>query len=223
MAKPDWITLSKNSGSGNDTVDVTAQVNSTAYYRKGEVTVSSTNGSISKQVIVEQLGMPSFKINLHFVGVPKGSYYAVKSFYGVLTPLVFTNTNFSNAKIKIRVSDGGIIVDFPKPLGIDSSDFLEFPVVSSYAGQPAICQVTFSEPVIINTPNKLSFVGVIRAYEWEPSGYNENYLIGDKNQSTIAYEEEALMVDASTIPETAAGGTTSVTIGTQDSVEWTVE
>lgn len=223
MAKPDWITLSKNSGSGNDTISVEAQANSTAYYRKGEVTVSSTNGSISKQVIVEQLGMPSFKINLHFVGVPEGSHYAVKSFYCVLTPLVFTNTNFSNANIKVKVSDGGIIVNFPKPLGVGSSEFLEIPVVSLDSGQTFIYKGTFSKPVIINTPNKLSFVGVIRAYEWKPQGYNENYLIGDKNQSTIAYEEEALVVDVSSIPMEAAGGNYSVNVGTQDSVTWTVE
>lgn len=54
MAKPDWITLSKSSGSGNDTVTVTAARNVGTAPRNGAITVRS--GSISKIVTVSQEG-----------------------------------------------------------------------------------------------------------------------------------------------------------------------
>lgn len=57
MAKPDWITLSKSSGSGNDTVTVTAARNVGTAPRSGAITVRS--GSISKIVTVSQEGSQS--------------------------------------------------------------------------------------------------------------------------------------------------------------------
>lgn len=54
MAKPDWITLSKTSGTGNDTVTVTAAKNTGASARSGSITVKS--GSLSKVVTISQEG-----------------------------------------------------------------------------------------------------------------------------------------------------------------------
>jgi hypothetical protein len=52
MAKPDWITLSKTSGTGNDTVIVTAAKNTGTSARSGSITVKS--GSLSKVVTISQ-------------------------------------------------------------------------------------------------------------------------------------------------------------------------
>ena len=54
MAKPDWITLSKMSGTGNDTVTVTAAKNTGTSARSGSITVKS--GSLSKVVTISQEG-----------------------------------------------------------------------------------------------------------------------------------------------------------------------
>ncbi len=54
MAKPDWITLSKTSGSGNDTVTVTASKNTSSSARSGSIQVKS--GSITRTVSVSQEG-----------------------------------------------------------------------------------------------------------------------------------------------------------------------
>lgn len=54
MAKPDWITLSKSSGSGNDTVTVTAAKNTSTSARSGSIQVKS--GSIIRTVSVSQEG-----------------------------------------------------------------------------------------------------------------------------------------------------------------------
>lgn len=52
MAKPDWITLSKSSGTGNDTVTVTAAKNTTGAARSGSITV--TAGGVTKTVSITQ-------------------------------------------------------------------------------------------------------------------------------------------------------------------------
>ena len=54
MAKPDWITLSKTSGTSNDTVTVTAAKNTGTSARSGSITVKS--GSLSKVVTISQEG-----------------------------------------------------------------------------------------------------------------------------------------------------------------------
>lgn len=65
MAKPDWITLSKTSGSGNDTVTVTAARNVSSAPRSGAITVRS--GSISKIVTVSQEGAVVTKGKVTFI------------------------------------------------------------------------------------------------------------------------------------------------------------
>lgn len=60
MAKPDWITLSKTSGSGNDTVTVTASRNTSTSARSGSIQVRS--GSITRTVSVSQEGAKSLPL-----------------------------------------------------------------------------------------------------------------------------------------------------------------
>lgn len=65
MAKPDWITLSKSSGSGNDAVIVTAEKNTSTAPRSGAITVRA--GSISKVVTVSQEGAAAAKGKIIFL------------------------------------------------------------------------------------------------------------------------------------------------------------
>lgn len=64
MAKPDWITLSQSSGSGNGAVVVTAAKNVSTTPRSGAITVRS--GSISKVVTVTQEGAAATKGKITF-------------------------------------------------------------------------------------------------------------------------------------------------------------
>lgn len=56
MAKPSWITLNKSSGTGNDTIDVTAQINP-LIPRDGMLVVVDSTDSIRKSVNISQEGM----------------------------------------------------------------------------------------------------------------------------------------------------------------------
>ena len=224
MAKPDWITLSKNSGSGNDTISVEAQPNASEFCREGVITVNSGNGSISKQIKVEQLGKPSFKIKLYFVGTDTGSggSMTINSYYCVLTPLIpaIADNHLLTVEVSVYQADGSIL-SFPKQYGgISSADptILKFPIFLSAGSDSGTCNHQFAQPLNLLSGHGLYFKE-IKAY----SAPNKKYVIGDKSQSRVYGEAEALEVDTSSIPMEAAGGTSSVSVWTQDSVIWTVE
>lgn len=223
MAKPDWITLSKNLGSGNDTISVEAQPNASEFCREGVITVNSGNGGISKQIKVEQLGNPSFKIQLYLVGTETGSGgpMTINSYYCVLTSLIpVTAYNYLIVEASVYQADGSIL-SFPEQNGgISSADptILKFPISLSAGSDSGTCNYQFAQPLNLLSGHGLYFKE-IKAY----SAPNEKYVIGDKSQSTVVGEAEALAVDTSSIPMEAAGGNYSVNVGTQDSVTWTVE
>ena len=60
MTKPSWITTSKTSGSGNSTIDVTAQTYTGRTNRNGTITITGANGAGTKKVSVTQLGESEF-------------------------------------------------------------------------------------------------------------------------------------------------------------------
>lgn len=223
MAKPDWITLSKNSGSGNDTISVEAQPNASEFCREGVITVNSGNGSISKQIKVEQLGNPSFKIQLNFVGTETGSGgpMTINSYYCVLIPLIpVTAYNYLIVEASVYQTDGSIL-SFPEQTGgISSADptILKFPISLSAGSNYGICNYQFAQPLNLLSGHGMYFKE-IKAYS-EP---NEKYVIGDKSQSRVEGQAEGLEVDTSSIPMEAAGGNYSVKVDTQPSVIWTVE
>lgn len=72
MAKPDWITLSKTSGSGNDTVTVTASKNTSASARSGSIQVKS--GSITRTVSVSQEGAKLLALEWGVSAIPDRSF-----------------------------------------------------------------------------------------------------------------------------------------------------
>ena len=72
MAKPDWITLSKTSGSGNDTVTVTASRNTSTSARSGSIQVRS--GSITRTVSVSQEGAKSLPLEWLINPIPSKSF-----------------------------------------------------------------------------------------------------------------------------------------------------
>lgn len=72
MAKPDWITLSKTSGSGNDTVTVTASRNTSTSARSGSIQVRS--GSITRTVSISQEGAKSLPLEWVTNPIPSKSF-----------------------------------------------------------------------------------------------------------------------------------------------------
>lgn len=72
MAKPDWITLSKTSGSGNDTVTVTASRNTSTSARSGSIQVRS--GSITRTVSVSQEGAKSLPLQWVINPIPSKNF-----------------------------------------------------------------------------------------------------------------------------------------------------
>lgn len=59
MAKPLWISVSKSNGTGNDSVNVTAQAYTGREQRSGVITANATGGG-SDTSTVEQAGKPEF-------------------------------------------------------------------------------------------------------------------------------------------------------------------
>lgn len=72
MAKPNWITLSKTSGSGNDTVTVTASRNTSTSARSGSIQVRS--GSITRTVSISQEGAKSLPLEWVTKPIPSKSF-----------------------------------------------------------------------------------------------------------------------------------------------------
>lgn len=69
MAKPSWITLSKSSGTGGGSVEVTAAKNENVISRRGSLTVQTTSG-ITKNVSITQLPGALPKASISISGSP---------------------------------------------------------------------------------------------------------------------------------------------------------
>ena len=81
MAIPSWITLSKLSGAGNDTVTITAEENVSTVPRSGAITIRA--GSISKVITVTQegAGATKGKITFRYTGAQIPQEYVGYHFY----------------------------------------------------------------------------------------------------------------------------------------------
>lgn len=211
MAKPDWITLSKNSGSGNDTVSIEAQPNAQRYCREGVITVKSGNGSISKQVKVSQFGAATYNIDLTFVGVREGGLFKISSCYYTFAGDAAEDDD-STYIVKVKLLNDGLPFQLP-----DGSTILKLPVEMVTGESVGTGKKTFTTPFKISSKDSLSFYKTMFATS------SLGTVVVDENSSNVKCEKETLAVDASNIFETAAGGVTSVTVGTQDGVTWTVE
>lgn len=211
MAKPDWITLSKNSGSGNDTVSIEAQPNAQRYCREGTITVNSGNGSVSKQVKVSQFGAATYNIDLTFVGVPEGILFKISSCYYTFAGDAAEDDD-STYIVKVKLLNDGLPFQLP-----DGSTTLELPVEMVTGESVGTGKKTFTTPFKISSKDALSLYKTMFATS------SLGTVVVDKNSSNVMCEKEKLAVDTSNISETAAGGATIVTVDTQDSVTWTVE
>lgn len=225
MADLTWATLGKSSGTGNDTVSVTVSENDTIYSREGFIKAEAQDGSgIVKSIKVIQYGKPSFKIQLYLVGVETGASggpMIVNSYYCVFTPLIPV-TAYDHLIVEASVCQGDdSLISFPEQTGgISSADptILKFPISLNVGDTSSKCSYVFSQPIHLLGAHGMYFKD-IKAYS-EP---NSRYVFGDKGVSTVYGETENLVVGTSSISKGADGGTYSVTVGTQDSVEWTVE
>jgi len=124
MAKPDWITLSKSSGSGNDTVTVTAAKNTSTTARSGSITVKS--GSLSKVVTISQEGQTQQKGKI-YLKFPSGaafpaSYVEQELIISKSAAIEGTVSNFVSGGTIESISDGILVIDVN---GIDINDFVE--------------------------------------------------------------------------------------------------
>ena len=213
MAKPDWITLSKNSGSGNDTISVEAQPNAQRYCREGIITVNSGNGSTSKQVKVSQFGAATYKLDLTFVGVQEGGLFKISSCYYTFSEVSDTaEDEDSTYTIKVKLLSDGLPFQLP-----DGSSTLELPVDMAINESQGFGEVAFTTPFKVGSKTALSFYTTMFAT-------NEfGTVVVDKDASTVKCQDEILSVNTTTYSAPAAGGTKNVYVTVRRGTTWTVE
>lgn len=213
MAKPDWITLSKNSGSGNDTISVEAQSNTQRYCREGTITAKSGNESISKQVKVLQYGAVTYELIVIFIGVQEGSSFKISSCIYTFRSNKAEDED-SSYEIRVKLLNDGLPLQFPD----GSSDLVLSATITK--GQTAIepSGKIFTTPFKVNSKTALSFNTITAT---SVAGKGDVYVSKDGSSCTCI--EEGLVVDTSSILAPADGQTSSVSVRTQPFVTWTVE
>ena len=212
MADLTWATLGKSSGSGGDTVPVTVTANDTIYSREGLIRAETQDGSnIVKEIKILQYGRPCFKIDLTFVGRQQGSMYKLYSYYYTFSSELPTSSQL-DFTVGIRLQDNGVPIEFP-----DGKYTLDIPLTQPEGATTGSGKGVLSTPFSISSKTALSYYGIMKA---ELSG---KYIVCNKDTSTVQCEDEELMVDTSTVSASASESTYTVTIGTNDSTEWTVE
>lgn len=213
MAKPDWITLSKNSGSGNDTISVEAQSNTQKYCREGTITVSSGNGSTSKQVKVLQYGAITYRLILVFIGVQEGSLFKISScMYNFMSNK--TEDEDSSYEIRVKLLNDGLPLQFPD----GSSDLVLSSTITKGSTAMEASSKIFTTPFKVNSETALSFNTITAT---SVAGKGDVYV--SKDDSSCTCIEEGLVVETSSISAPADGQTSSVSVKTQPFVTWTVE
>lgn len=213
MVKPDWITLSKNSGSGNDTISVEAQSNTQRYCREGTITVSSGNGSTSKQVKVLQYGAVTYKLIVYFIGVQEGSSFKISSCIYIFGSNKAENED-SSYEIRVKLLNDGLPLQFPD----GSSDLVLSATITKGSTAMEASGKIFTTPFKVNSKTALSFNTITAT---SVAGKGDVYV--PKDGSKCACIEEGLVVDKSSISASAAGRTFSVYVNTQPFVTWIVE
>lgn len=208
-----WFTLSKKSGSGNDTISVEAQPNAQRYCREGTITVKSGNGNISKQVKVLQYGAATYKLTLTFVGIPEGNSFKISSCMYVFMNDAAEDEN-SSYEIRVKLLNDGLPFQFP-----DNSSELVLPATikkgSTVSGP---LSKVFTTPFKINSTTALSFNTITAT---SVAGKGDVYVSKDTSKCTCI--EEKLVVNTSSISAPADGTTSVVNVVTLLSVTWTVE
>lgn len=213
MAKPDWITLSKNSGSGNDTISVEVQSNTQRYCREGAITVNSGNGSTSKQVKVLQYGAVTYKLSTTFIGVQEGSLFKISSCIYTFRSNKEEDED-SSYEIRVKLLNDGLPLQFPD----GSSDLVLSATITKGSTAIKASSKIFTTPFKVNSETALSFNTITAT---SVAGKGDVYV--SKDGSKCACMEENLVVDTSSISALARGQTSSVSVRTQPFVTWTVE
>lgn len=213
MAKPDWITLSKNSGSGNDTVSVEAQSNTQRYCRDGIITVNSGNGSISKQVKVLQYGAVTYKLALIFVGVTEGNSFKISTcMYNFTTDKA--EEEDSSYELKVKLLNDGLPLQFPD----GSSELVLSATIKKGSTRSGASGRTLAAPFKVSSKTALSFNTISAT---SVTGKGDVYV--SKDASSCSCTEEGLNINVSSISASADEETHSVTVRTNPFVTWTVE
>lgn len=213
MAKPDWITLSKSSGLGNDTISVEAQPNAQRYCREGTITVNSGNGSVSKQVKVLQYGAATYKLDLTFVGVQEGGLFKISSCYYTFGEASDVEEDDNSTYIiMVKLLSDGLPLQLP-----DGSFTLKLPVEMQQLQSMGTGEIAFTTPFKVGSKTALSFYTTMFAT-------NEyGTVVVDKDASTVKCQNEILSTSVSTYSAPAAGGTKNVYVTVRRGTTWTVE
>lgn len=209
----DWFTLSKKSGSGNDTISVEAQPNAQRYCREGTIIVKSGNGNISKQVKILQYGAATYKLILNFVGVQEGNLFKIYSYwYNFMNDAA--EDEDSDYKIRVKLLNDGLPLQFPD----SSSELVLLATIKKGSTASGNLSKTFTTPITINSKTALSFNTITAT---SVAGKGDVYV--SKDTSRCNYIEERFLVDTSPLSASADGGIFNVSVTTQLPVTWTVE
>ena len=210
MAIPDWITLSKSSGSGNDTISVEAQPNAQRYCREGVITLTSGNGNTSKQVKVLQYGAATYKLDIMFVGVQEGALYKISGCSATLMTEDAEDTGVTYS-VGVKLLNDGLPFELP-----DGSSTIRLSVPFKDGGK------TGGGALIIDTPFKVGSKQSLTYYAIKATSEQGSVWV-DKETSTISCQDADIMIEPNSLNVSSAETTTSVFIGISDGDKWTVE
>lgn len=214
-----WFTLSKKSGSGNDTIAITAQPNTSTSPRSAVVTVRA--GSISKTLTLTQEGAaaPKGKITLEYTGAEIPQKYVGQRLYianSKVSPETYTEfSDIESINANTVVVNMDDMDDFVLNIVLDmlsvNSDELYFGVTTS--DDPTIDWDPF---LLANDPGDKDFVSELVATKIQSAfnGTNEiiscESLIAPSGDITCSwYLEDANLLLASIAQKTLDSATTS--------------
>lgn len=211
MAKPDWITLSKSSGLGNDTISVEAQPNAQRYCREGTITVNSGNGSVSKQVKVSQFGAAAYRLNLGFIGVQDGALYKITGcFFNFVTN--DAEDEAVTYTINVKLLNEGLPFELP-----DGSS-----TISLTASFEKGATVSSTGDLIFDTPFKVGSKQSLTYFSIKATSTSGSVWV-DKAGSTLVCKNATLIVKPQVISVDSTGTTTNVSVEIKKGDRWVVE
>ena len=182
MAKPDWITLSKSSGTGNDTVTVTAAKNTTGAARSGSIIV--TAGGVAKTVSItqEQLGTS-------IQGMPS-KFLRIIVPYKIFTDLGATSLTFQPQILLERSSIlvGCELLRINKNATINNSSY---GVLDLYSGKTSLADEDYVKGIQVFVYKGDQLIGRPCTITWVPSGESLDLTFGYYNNKPSTQTTQA--------------------------------
>lgn len=191
MAKPDWITLSKNSGTGNDTVTVTAAKNTTWAARSGSITVMAGGNLKTVSITQEQLvtsiqGMPS-------------------KFLKIIVPYkIFTDLNVNSLTFQPQILlDRSSILVQCELLRIDKNATVNqasYGLLDLYSGKTSLADEDYVKGIQVFVYKGDKLIGTPCTITWVPSGESPDLTFGYYNDKPSAQTTQASFGSNNLVP-----------------------